>query len=101
MNGKTQILFTQRLGFLMEFLKNLFKKLKDLKGSKILLGLQKKEELWGWEYLDGTLIYKVRGYRLKDYQLNSKLERFFHNLRLNRNEQAEILRKFMVNPSGS
>ena len=52
-NGKTLILYTTPLGFLMELWRNLFKEPKVLEDSKTLYDLHRKGEHWdlgvlGW-----------------------------------------------------
>src|SRR6056300_226516 len=100
MNGKIRILFTTLYGSLMEYSKSLYRKLKVRSALKMLYVQLKKVEPLVLAYLDGTRIFKKKEYRLKDYFLSMKQEKYSHRLRLNQRERAWIWLNILVSLCG-
>jgi hypothetical protein len=99
-NGKTRTSYMTLYGFLMVYLKSLYKKQKAKSDLRTQLDQRKKVERLASEYWAGTHTYKETEYHSKDYKHSSKLDVYFLKSKLKVKGLLGIWLNFMANLFG-
>ena len=99
-SGKILTLFMMQFGFLMEYLKSLFKGLKALKDLKTQFVLRKKEERLVLESLGGTLTSNKMEYLSKGFKLSLRLGEYLARLKSKVKGRRDHLPRYTENLFG-